>query len=273
MYKKHNTYYIILHICVFSFFLLASCNSSTKWNDIDFYQVDKLEQLTEKPLAEEDDEFASMRDTADRTMDVRVDMQFMKSDVDENENVCRLINDQLIEIVLNQSSEMTVDEAVERYIEVKKQEFHADEITPEMYVHLTGRAEYGARDIINYRLMEEFYTGGAHPCVTTTLLCFNALTGEFISIDNLFNYQHQQTLKDMLLNKLMKDKNAQNLEELRKMGYLEMMEMFISPNFALREDSIEFYYNEYDIAPYASGPTKICLSYDDIKAYISDIFE
>ena len=71
----------------------------------------------------------------------------------------------------------------------------------------------------------------------------------------------------------MKDQNAHSLEELHKKGILEMTDMFISNNFALREDSIEFYYNEYDIAPYASGACTICVSYEDVKDVISAKWE
>ncbi|MBQ3925407.1 MAG: DUF3298 domain-containing protein, partial [Bacteroidaceae bacterium] len=203
----------------------------------------------------------------------KVDMQFLKSDNMANERVCKLINDQLVEILLKQSSELTVDEAVAQYIEDVKKEFHGDEVASIYYDHLTGRAEYGRENIINYRLVEDVFMGGAHPCTITTILRFNAMTGEFIALENLFPYPQQKKLQEQLLEKLMKMNQARSLEDLHKRGILEMSDMFISNNFALREDSIEFYYNEYDIAPYAYGAFSICLSYEEVQKLMPSMQE
>jgi hypothetical protein len=128
-------------------------------------------------------------------------------------------------------------------------------------------------NVINYRLLEDIFTGGAHPCKLTTILRFNTQTGEFITLDDVFPTLNQTRLQDILLAKLMKDQNVQSLDELHQKGILEMTDMFISSNFALREDSIEFHYNEYDIAPYASGACTICVSYEDVKDIISTTWE
>lgn len=273
--KRNIIYYIFIYLCASMTMGAASCSSSTKWNDVEFYQVEKMEQLTETPVEEEkDSNFTALHENHNRELDVKVDLQFMKTDNDSNKNVCNLINAQLIEIVLKQSSDsLTIDEAVERYIEDVKTEFRRDNIAQAYYDHLTGRAEYGFENVINYRLVEEVFMGGAHPCTITTILRFNAMTGEFIALDNVFPLANQTVLKEMLLDKLMKNNGAQTMEELHTKGLLEMMEMFVSTNFALKEDSIEFYYNEYDIAPYAYGPTTISLSYDDVKPIIGITYE
>ena len=83
----------------------------------------------------------------------------------------------------------------------------------------------------------------------------------------------QQELQELLLEKLMKMNQARSLEDLHKRGILEMSDMFISNNFALREDSIEFYYNEYDIAPYAYGAFSICLSYEEVQKLMPSMQE
>ncbi|MBO7580095.1 MAG: DUF3298 domain-containing protein [Bacteroidaceae bacterium] len=252
-----------------------SCNSNKDWQNIEFYNVEKMEQLTEKPLDAEKDStgFEPLRKTESREMDVKVDMQFMKSENVSSEKVCNLINGQLIELLLKQSSNLGIDDAIAQYIEDVKSEFHGDEVANVYHDHLTGRAEYGMENVINYRLLEDVFTGGAHPSQLTTILRFNTQTGEFITLDQVFPTTNQLQLQDILLTKLMKDQNAHSLEELHKKGILEMTDMFISNNFALREDSIEFYYNEYDIAPYASGACTICVSYEDVKDVISAKWE
>jgi hypothetical protein len=275
--KSDMAHYTNLFLGAFFLLLVMSCSSSTKWNDLEFYNVEKLEQLTEAPIKEDEEEdeedFAPIRENSNREMDVKVDMQFIKSDNEANENVCNLINGQLIEILLKQSSDLSIDEAVEHYIEDVKAEFHGDEVANVYYDHLTGRAEYGKKNVLNYRMVEEVFTGGAHPCTITTILRFDAMTGEYISLDQVFPTSNQMTLRNMLLDKLMKDNDVQTIDELHEKGFLEMIDMFVSSNFALREDSIEFYYNEYDIAPYAYGPSTICLGYEEVKPIISTTFE
>ena len=274
--KRYITHDIFVFLGALISLILIGCNSSTQWNDLEFYNVEKLEQLTESPIEtneEDSDAFAQLHKKENREMDVKVDMQFLKSDNMANERVCKLINDQLVEILLKQSSELTVDEAVAQYIEDVKKEFHGDEVASIYYDHLTGRAEYGRENIINYRLVEDVFMGGAHPCTITTILRFNAMTGEFIALENLFPYPQQQELQELLLEKLMKMNQARSLEDLHKRGILEMLDMFISNNFALREDSIEFYYNEYDIAPYAYGAFSICLSYEEVQELMPSMQE
>ena len=273
--KRHIAHYIYLFLGVsFTIFVMA-CNSNKDWQNIEFYNVEKMEQLTEKPLDNEEDStgFESLHKMEEREMDVKVDMQFMKAENVSSEKVCNLINGHLIELLLMQSSDLSVDDAIAQYIEDVKAEFHGDDVANVYHDHLTGRAEYGMENVINYRLLEDVFTGGAHPSKLTTILRFDTQTGDFITLDQVFPTINQSKLQDILLAKLMKDQNAHSLEELHKKGILEMTDMFISNNFALREDSIEFYYNEYDIAPYASGACTICVSYEDVKDVISAKWE
>ena len=274
--KRHIIYYIELFLGTFFALLATACTSNKEWQNIEFYNVEKMEQLTEKPLHVEEDSAGLGQlhnDDESREMDVKVDMQFMKSENVANEKVCNLINGHLIELLLKQSSELSIDDAIAQYIEDVKTEFHGDEVANVYHDHLTGRAEYGMENVINYRLLEDIFTGGAHPCKLTTILRFNTQTGEFITLDDVFPTLNQTRLQDILLAKLMKDQNVQSLDELHQKGILEMTDMFISSNFALREDSIEFHYNEYDIAPYASGACTICVSYEDVKDIISTTWE
>jgi hypothetical protein len=250
--------------------LTVGC-SDKEWKNIEFYNVEKMEKMTEKPLDSEEVNSAGVnlkRNQENRELDVKVDMQFMKSENGTNEKVCNLINGQLMELLLKQSSELSVDEAVAEYIEDVKSEFHGDEVANVYYDHLIGRAEYGRENVINYRMVEDVFTGGAHPSIQTTILRFNTQTGELITLNDVFPTLNQPHLQEILLAKLMKDQNVQSIDELHQKGILEMMDMFVSNNFAMLEDSIEFHYNEYDIAPYAVGACTIRVSYQDVKDII-----
>lgn len=268
--QKHTKIHIFIFLIGFiSTAILSGCSMGGKWNDIEFYEVEKVEQATEVPKrgTEENEELVELRDSDDRTFDVKVDMQFMKSENDENENVCNLINEQLISLVLGQPKGIGEDEAIENYIAGKKNEFQMDDIMPTMHDYITGRAEYGKKNIITYRVVEDIYTGGAHPLCVTSIFTFDALTGEYLDLEKVFPSVHHEALTEMLLKKLMEQCDAEDIDALHEMGLLDMIDMYVSTNFALRADSVEFYYNPYDIAPYAFGPSTLCLDYESIKPY------
>lgn len=255
--------------------LMAACQSNSPKDELTFYAVEAQENLKEPPLdsVDSDDAFAELHAQEERELDVKVNMEFVKSDNEQKTKVCKLINDQLIELLLKQSSDQAIEEALAQYIEAAKEEFHSDDIANIYYDHLKGNAEHGMKDVVNYRLVEDTFMGGAHPCRLTTILRFNTQTGEFIPLDDVFSTIHQHALQDTLLHKLMADNGVRTLQGLQKKGFLEMSDMFVSHNFALRDDSIEFYYNEYDIAPYAYGPTTICLSYDQVKDIVNEKYK
>ena len=268
--KRPVVRYTPLHFIAFLTLLATACSSTPKWNNLDFYAVQQQEMLNEKDTVKHGDEdFKPLHDEGNREMDVSVDMHFIQSDLVTNKTICDRINAQLIERLLKQSGSLSPEEAVKQYIAATKAEFREDPVVKTYYDHLTGRAEYGFEDIINYRLEEEVFTGGAHPCTLTTILRFNAATGDFISLENVFPLEKQEALQAMLLSKLMADNGVTTVEALHEKGFLDLMDLFVSSNFALREDSIEFYYNVYDIAPYAYGPTTICLSYEQTDSLMN----
>ena len=153
--KRYTLHYIFQFLGAIFTLLFVACASESQWNDIEFYKVEKQEQLSESPLDDTDEENTEDEDSVEdkftqlhtglkREMDVKVDMQFLKSDKDTNERVCQLINAQLIEILLHQSSELSADEAVAQYIDDVKGEFHSDEVADIYRDHGTRRIRHGA---------------------------------------------------------------------------------------------------------------------------------
>ena len=49
---------------------------------------------------------------------------------------------------------------------------------------------------------------------------------------------------------------------------IDQSEMYIPENFLLKEDGVEFLYNQYEIFPYAHGPSFITLPYSDLSKYM-----
>jgi len=240
-----------------------SCANNEKWNNIHTVNV-SAEVKAEKV----EKETVSGDTIIVPPYDITVNMEFMDTMTIENADVCRKINNLLIETFLNQKDETDCKKAVDTFISRLQTEYENDDMAPEIYDHYTGKAEYGKEGVINYTLVEDFYGGGAHPTMVTTILRFDANTGEKINLYEFFTDTCTYTLCDKLTQRLMDNLSVPTVDSLHALGYLEMESMFVSENFLLKKDSVSFFYNQYDIAPYAVGCTTISFSYEELKDYI-----
>ena len=260
----HNSHFIIhtvgkfIHYSLVTLYLVlivCSCASNEKWNDIHVVKV------AANATAERNTKTNEVGDTiVSPPYDITVDMEFMDTTSIENIEVCHKINKKLIEEFPHK--------AVNVFIERLQNQYEQDDLSPEVYDHYIGEAKYGRGGVINYFMNEDFYGGGAHPTSVTSILRFNTQTGEKIELYEFFTDTCSTTLCGKLTKRLMDYVGVTTLDSLHELGYLDMLDMYVTENFFLDKDSISFFYNTYDIAPYAVGPTTLTFSYDELKDYI-----
>jgi hypothetical protein len=133
------------------------------------------------------------------------------------------------------------------------------------YWDINGKTITGYNGYISYIMTCEEYYGGAHPNTVNTIVCFDPATGTEITLNDLFKENYEDTLTTMLTRKLMEDEGVSTIEGLGEKGYFIDIEMNITNNFILGNDSITFLYNRYEIAPYAKGDILITLDYETLK--------
>lgn len=253
---------LVLIACL-GILIVCSCANNDKYNDIHVVKV------TAKSSAEKQQRTQEEGDTITiPPYDITVDMEFMDTTMHDNAEACHKINKYLIEEILMNKVETDGEKAVAEFITRLKNEYEQEEMAPEIYDHYIGKVEYGKDGVINYILDEDFYGGGAHPSQIRTILRFNAMTGNKIGLYEFFTNTCTNTLCNKLTQRLMDNLGVQTLDSLHSLGYLEMLDMFVTENFSLQKDSISFYYNQYDIAPYACGPSVISFSYDELEELI-----
>ena len=122
-----------------------------------------------------------------------------------------------------------------------------------------------ADSVVCYRMSNYEFTGGDHGMTIETDVTFSLSTGRPILPEQIFKPGSKDLLIKRLTTKLMEKKHVKTQEQLREIGYLDISDMFISPNMLLEQDSIKFHYDPYDIAPYVFGDITISLSYHEIK--------
>lgn len=130
---------------------------------------------------------------------------------------------------------------------------------------ITGYDSRGYNNIINYTIQTIYFTGGNHGNEVYTLINFDPETGSEVTLQQLFNENYEEVLIDRLTNKLAQKIGATSTEDIQEKGYLLFNDMYITDNFLLEKDSMIFLYNNYDIAPYSQGKTRLAFSYNELK--------
>ena len=138
------------------------------------------------------------------------------------------------------------------------------------YKGIEGHVQFYEKNLLIYRIDYNEYTGGAHGVYMTTYLNMDLLHLRPMRLEDIFVDEYKDALTDLLWNQLMADQGAKTREELEDMGYGSTGEIAPTENFFLEKDGITFFYNVYDITPYAMGAVQIKLTYDTMAHLLSD---
>jgi hypothetical protein len=113
--------------------------------------------------------------------------------------------------------------------------------------------------------------GGAHPMTAKTYQSFKLNSGEKIFIEDSTILHKLTPLAEKEFRRV---KNISVGNSLLNEGYwFENGEFYLNDNFAVVKEGLVFYYNPYEIAPYALGPTEIFLTGGEIDKIVIQILK
>ena len=135
----------------------------------------------------------------------------------------------------------------------------------EYHYNVTSEASSGRSGVTVYRATVDYYEGGAHGVNQRIVMNFDNETGRLLTLADVFAPGYEQTLSELLLERLLEKTDTKNVDELRQKGFLYSMDMFPTENFVLGKDDITFIYNAYEIAPYDQGIIELNIDYGDCK--------
>ncbi len=133
------------------------------------------------------------------------------------------------------------------------------------YKGIESHVQLYEKNLLVYRINYNEYTGGAHGIYMTTYLNFDLGLMRPLRLDDIFVGDYQEPLIDLIWNQLMADNGAKTRAELEDMGYGSTGEIAATENFYLNKDGVTFYYNVYDITPYAMGPVVVSLPFQMLE--------
>lgn len=138
------------------------------------------------------------------------------------------------------------------------------------YKNIETHVQHYDKSLLVYRINLNEYTGGAHGIYSTTFLNFDLTKKRPIRLDELFIDEYKEALTDLIWNQLMAENRVTNHDELEDLGYGSTGDITPSENFYLSKNGITFYYNVYEITPYAMGPVKVTIPYSMMETLLTD---
>lgn len=184
------------------------------------------------------------------------------------------INKAVIDFLLQGAEESqqfdTIDKAMDSFIanyRKFKNEF------PDAPYNYTDDREvkiaYQSSGILSLDFNHTWFTGGAHPNLSRTLASYDATTGEKFKLSELLIADYKLRLDEFGEKRFREVRRLTADMNLSEAGFNFEGEKFtLNNNFYADKDGITFYFNPYEIAAYAAGPTEFTLSYSDIKLLI-----
>jgi hypothetical protein len=126
-----------------------------------------------------------------------------------------------------------------------------------------------APNLLSLSFSERSYLGGAHGIATIHYLNLDPATGARKALTDVLR---EGALPELTLLAESRFREIRGIPEgttLEAAGFTFENGVFVlSDNFALRDDGLAFYYNPYDVAPYAMGATEILLGPDEVRVFL-----
>jgi len=115
------------------------------------------------------------------------------------------------------------------------------------------------------------YTGGAHPNAYQVYRSYDLATGDPVTLSDILGVGYENDLNSAAEIEFRMLKEIPPSQALKDKGYFFENEKFVlNENFAIINKSLVFYFNPFEIAPYAVGPTELELKLTDYVMLIKD---
>jgi hypothetical protein len=125
--------------------------------------------------------------------------------------------------------------------------------------------------LLSMSVNDEYYTGGAHGGSGVYFINLNPKTGAEFTLDDFLKPDYQDELTS-LGNEIFRETRALPDTASLSDNYFEFPEnkFELNKNYGFKKEGIVFYYNNYEIAPYAAGPTEVLIPYEELRDWIKD---
>lgn len=139
------------------------------------------------------------------------------------------------------------------------------ELTQSVRCHTVGFCD----SYIVYRIEHTEYRGGAHSSYSAMFLNYDIAHNNVLDFGEIFLAGNDDAILSAVKTSLCDQYFAATLEELAEKSGIFTDQIFLTHNVYLTDSSIVFYYNPYDIAPWAVGPIEVEVPWYCLDEYIT----
>ena len=127
--------------------------------------------------------------------------------------------------------------------------------------------------VLSLSLCERTYTGGAHGNETFHFESFDGRTGAPLTLDDVVAPGKRSELEALAEAAFRERHELAPDADLAEAGFsFEEGRFALTENFAITAEGLVFYYNSYEVAPYAFGATEIELGWDELGGIVASRF-
>ncbi len=120
------------------------------------------------------------------------------------------------------------------------------------------------------RFSEYSNMGGAHPNSVMLFSNINLQNGKEIKLAELFVSDYQNVLNQVAEKWFRAERGLKPTDNLEEAGFWFKDNKFaVNDNFAITNEGLIFYFNDYEVAPHAVGPTEFTISFVELKSIIN----
>ena len=131
--------------------------------------------------------------------------------------------------------------------------------------HTVGFCEH----YIVYKIEADEYRGGAHPSYSAKFLNYDVKRNNVLDFNEIIQPGNDEIVLDVIKASLCDQYYATSLDELAEKSGIFTDQIFLTHNVYLTDSSIVFYYNPYDIAPWAVGPVVVKVPTYNLDQYLT----
>ncbi|UPS92425.1 DUF3298 and DUF4163 domain-containing protein [Bizionia sp. M204] len=157
---------------------------------------------------------------------------------------------------------MSVSESIDKFnSEYASFKSEFPESALEWEAQIDGEIMYQSEAVISVVITNYLNTGGAHGSLVVSFLNFDALTGQLLKNEQLFNDMNAfKTVAEDYFNDQIADK---------KELYFEPDNFVLPQNIGFNDTGVILLYNSYEVAPYSTGLTEFTIPFDDLVPYLN----
>ncbi len=135
------------------------------------------------------------------------------------------------------------------------------------YYKLNSVSTELGKDFIALIITTDSYTGGAHPNQFVIARTLSLKDGEEIRVEDIYDRDGLLSLGERYFRNF---HGISDTTSLNDSGYMFPDGQFVLPeNLTLTKEGVFFFYNSYEVASYAEGPTVFVLPYDSLDEKMS----